>query len=60
MSSLAIVTLPKLKNKILYLVSATDLKFSKKITPDITLFMETFVKSFNRGIAYFVGFGFLT
>ena len=59
MSSLAIVTLPKLKNKILYLVSATDLKFSKKITPDNTLFMETFVKSFKRGIANFEGFGYL-
>ena len=59
MSSLAIVTLPKLKNKILYLVSATDLKFSKKITPDDTLFMETFVKSFKRGMANVEGFGYL-
>ena len=59
MSSLSIVTLPNLKNKILYLVSATDLKFSKKITPGNTLFMETFVKSFKRGLANFEGFGYL-
>jgi len=59
MSSLAIVTLPNNKNKILYLVSANDIKFSKKITPGSTLFIETFIKSFKRGLANCEGFGYL-
>ena len=39
MSSLALVTLPGLKNKIFYISSATDLKFSKKIVPESKLLM---------------------
>ncbi|MDC3071693.1 beta-hydroxyacyl-ACP dehydratase [Candidatus Pelagibacter sp.] len=59
MSSLAIVTLPNNRKKILYLVSANDIKFSKKITPGKTLFMETFIKSFKRGLANCEGYGYL-
>ena len=59
MSSLSIVTLPKMKNKILYLTSATNLKFSKKILPNKTLIMETYVKSFKRGVANFEGHGYV-
>ena len=36
MSSLAILTLPTNKNKILYLVNATNLKFKKKLFPMIS------------------------
>ena len=59
MSSLAIVTLPDNRKKILYLVSANDIKFSKKITPGKTLFIETFIKSFKRGLASCEGYGYL-
>jgi len=59
MSSLALVTLPGLKNKIFYISSATDLKFSKKIVPESKLLMETYIKSFKRGVANIEGFGYL-
>ena len=57
MSSLAIVTLPGNKGKILYLVSATNLKFYKKIVPGDTLEIETKVKSLKRGLATCQGLG---
>ena len=57
MSSLAIVTMPGNKGKILYLVSATNLKFLKKIIPGNTLEIETKIKFFKRGLAQCQGIG---
>ena len=59
MSSLAIVTLPGNKGKILYLVSATNLKFIKKVVPGDTLQIKTKIKSFKRGMALCSGIGFV-
>ena len=59
MSSLAILTLPTNKNKILYLVNATNLKFKKKIIPNDKLEMKTKILSFKRGIANCKGDGYV-
>ena len=59
MSSLAILTLPTNKNKILYLVNATNLKFKKKIIPNDKLEMKTKLLSFKRGIANCKGDGYV-
>ena len=51
MSALAILALPGNEGKVMYLTSATNLKFIKKITPNKRLYIKTKVVSFNRGIA---------
>ena len=57
MSSLAILTLPNNKGKIMYLSSSKNLKFIKKIIPNSRLNIETKIKSFKRGIAMCDGIG---
>tara|TARA_B100000029_G_C17125668_1_gene796859 strand:+ start:12 stop:482 length:471 start_codon:yes stop_codon:yes gene_type:complete len=57
MCALAILTLPGNKGKVVYLTSANNLKFIKKILPESRLYIETTVKSFKRGIAICQGKG---
>ena len=57
MSALAILSLPNNKGKIMYLTSATNLKFIKKIVPGDKLYIETKIKSYKRGIASCEGIG---
>ena len=57
MSSLAILTLPNNKGKIMYLTSSNNLKFIKKVIPNSRLTIETKIKSFKRGIAMCDGIG---
>ena len=57
MCALAILTLPNNKGKIVYLTSANNLKFVKKILPDSKLEMVTEIKSFKRGLAICQGEG---
>ena len=45
MSSLAILTLPNNKGKIMYLSSSNNLKFMKKVIPNSRLNIETKIKS---------------
>ena len=59
MSALAILALPGNEGKVMYLTSATNLKFIKKITPNKRLYIKTKVVSFNRGIAKCTGSGHL-
>lgn len=59
MASISILTLPHNKGKVMYLISANNLKFIKKILPGERLNIETRVKSFKRGIASFEGKGFV-
>lgn len=59
MSSLAILTLPGNKGKILYLVNATNLKFKKKIVPNDIFNIETKINSFKRGIINCSGTGYV-
>jgi len=57
MSALAILCMPNNKGKIMYLTSATNLKFIKKIVPGDRLYIETKIKSYKRGIASCEGIG---
>jgi 3-hydroxyacyl-[acyl-carrier-protein] dehydratase len=57
MCSLSILTLPGNKGKIMYLISANNLKFKQKVLPLDRLYLETFVKSYKRGIAICEGVG---
>ena len=57
MAALSILTLPGNKGKVMYLTSANNLKFIKKIIPNSRLYIETVVKSYKRGIAICEGAG---
>lgn len=57
MCALSILTLPGNKGKIVYLTSANNLKFIKKIVPNSRLYIETKIKNFKRGVASCEGIG---
>ena len=59
MSALSILSLPDNKGKIMYLTSANNIKFIKKIIPNKRLYIETKVKSFKRGLAICEGLGLI-
>jgi 3-hydroxyacyl-[acyl-carrier-protein] dehydratase len=59
MSALSILSLPGNKGKIMYLTSANNIKFIKKIIPNKRLYIETMVKSFKRGLAICEGLGLI-
>ena len=59
MSALSILTLPGNKGKVMYLTSANNIKFAKKILPNNRLYIETKIKSFKRGLAICEGKGFV-
>jgi len=51
MCALSILTLPGNKGKVMYLTSANNIKFIKKIIPNSRLYIESKIKSFKRGLA---------
>ena len=51
MCALSILTLPGNKGKVMYLTSANNMKFIKKITPNNRLSIETKIKDYKRGLA---------
>ena len=57
MCALSILCLPGNKGKVMYLTSATNLKFIKKIVPNSRLYIETKIKSYKRGLAICEGRG---
>ena len=57
MSALAILSLPDNKGKIMYLTSATNIRFIKKILPGDRLYIDTKIKSYKRGVAACQGLG---
>ena len=57
MCALSILSLPGNKGKVVYLTSANNLKFIKKIVPNTRLHIETKIKSFKRGMASCEGVG---
>ena len=57
MCALSILSLPGNKGKVVYLTSANNLKFIKKILPESTLNIETRILSFKRGLAICEGTG---
>ena len=59
MSALALLTLPGNKGKVMYLTSANNMKFIKKIIPGMRLDIETSIKSFKRGLAVCDGIGLI-
>ena len=59
MCALSILSLPGNKGKVMYLTSATNLMFVKKITPNTRLYIETKVKNFKRGMANCEGIGLI-
>ena len=59
MSALSILSLPGNKGKVMYLISANNIKFLKKIIPNKRLYIETKVKSFKRGLAICEGLGLI-
>ena len=59
MCALSILTLPGNKGKIMYLVSANNIKFIKKIVPNDRLYIKTKIKSYKRGLAICEGVGLI-
>ena len=57
MCALSILSLPGNKGKVVYLTSANNMKFIKKIIPNNRLYIETKIKSFKRGLAICEGLG---
>ena len=57
MCALSILSLPGNKGKVVYLTSANNMKFAKKIIPNSRLYIETKIKSFKRGLAICEGIG---
>ena len=57
--SLAILTLPNLSKKILYLTSADKLKFYKKIIIGDRLEIKTELLEWKRGMGKFIGSGYV-
>ena len=57
MCALSILCLPGNKGKVMYLTSAHNLKFVKKIVPGNRLYIETEIKSYKRGMAICKGLG---
>ena len=57
MCALSILSLPGNKGKVVYLTSANNMKFIKKILPNTRLYIETKIKSFKRGLAICEGIG---
>ena len=56
-AALAILTMEGNKGKVMYLTSANNMKFIKKIIPNSRLDIETQVRSFKRGLAICEGIG---
>ena len=57
MAALSILSLEGNKGKVMYLTSANNLKFIKKIIPNSRLYINTEIKSYKRGIAICKGEG---
>jgi len=57
MAALTILTMPENKGKVVYLVSADNLKFKKKIIPGDRLKIETKLISWKRGMGNCTGKG---
>ena len=51
MAALSILTLPDNKKKLMYLISANNLKFIKKVLPEKKFYIKTKIINYKRGIA---------
>ena len=59
MCALSLLSLPGNKGKVMYLTSANNMKFIKKIIPNSRLDIETQIRSFKRGLAVCEGQGLI-
>ena len=59
MAALTVLTLPGNKGKVVYLVSANNLQFKKKIIPGDKLKINTYLKSWKRGLGKCSGEGYV-
>ena len=59
MAALTVLTLPGNKGKIVYLISANNLQFKKKIVPGDKLKINTYLKSWKRGLGHCTGEGYV-
>ena len=59
MCALSILTLPGNKGKVMYLASANNLKFIKKVIPNTRLYLNTKIISFKKGLALCYGEGLI-
>ena len=51
MASIAILTLPEKKGKLLYLTNVDNMKLTKKVAPENKMIINTKIISFKRGLA---------
>ena len=51
MASIAILTLPEKKGKLLYLTNVDNMKLTKKVVPENKMIINTRIISFKRGLA---------
>ena len=51
MASIAILTLPEKKGKLLYLTNVDNMKLTKKVVPENKMIINTKIISFKRGLA---------
>ena len=56
MAALSILTLPGNKKKLMYLTSANNLKFVKKVLPEKKFYIKTNIVNYKRGIANCKGY----
>ena len=56
-AAISILSLPNNKGKVMYLTTANNVKFKKKVTPKKRFFIKTKIISYKRGIANCVGTG---
>ena len=60
MCALSILCLEGNKGKVMYLISANNLKFYKKVLPESKLIIKTVVNKYQRGIATCQGTGYVS
>lgn len=60
LSAIPVLAMPENNGKLMYVVSADNLKFKKKVTPDYSKFdIETKIESYKRGILKAKAYGYL-
>lgn len=57
MCALSLLLMPGNKGKLVYITSATNLKFKRKVLPNDRLLIDTKVIKYNRGLAKCQGIG---
>ena len=59
MSALALLILPGNEGKVVYITTCSNIKFVKKVLPNCRFMVETFIRSFKRGMATCEGYAYV-